>query len=356
MSNKLNSRIQTLLDNAVREGRETGIQVAVYRCGKLIVDAWAGTADPESDLPVNGDTLFPVFSCSKGIAATVIHILVERGILDYDAPIAQYWPEFAQNGKEKITLRHALAHTAGLPQMPEGIGPEDVSRWDFMCDAVSRLKPISGPGERQKYHAITYSWLVGEVACRATGKSFPQLLEEEISRPLGLKNVYIGLPENVTAPVATLAEPGVQPMLPGPSGADAIPLSLQPLCDWMNRADAQRGCVPASSGVMSARGMAAHYAAVLPGGLNGVELIPPARLALAVEPQIPWGLEEYGPRGLGYALNGNFGESGFGHGGYGGSNGFANPQAGLAVGITKNLFSPQGIHEEIIKTICAEFV
>jgi len=350
----LQNHIQTLIQNAVDTGRENGIQVAVYRKGKLVVDAWAGSADPAANLPVNGDTLFPVFSCSKAVAATVIHILAERGLLDYDAPIARYWPEFAQNGKAEITLRHALAHTAGLPQMPEGVGLKEIGQWDVMCDAVSRMKPISKPGERQEYHAISFSWLVGEVACRVTGISFPQLIEEEICRPLKRNDIFIGLPNDIATPVAILSEPDVKPMLPGPSGADSVPAWIQPLHEWMNLDDARRGCIPASNGIMSARGLAAHYAALLPDGLNGIRLISPERLAIATEKQIPWGQqEEYASRGLGYALGDAFSATRFGHGGYGGSNGLADPVTGLAVGITKNLYSAQGIHEELIATIRA---
>lgn len=351
----LQKRIQTMLRGAVETGRENGIQVAVYHKGKLVVDAWAGTIGPASSLPVTGDTLFPVFSCGKAVASTVIHILAERGLLDYDALVARYWPEFAQNGKEGITLRHVLAHTSGLPQMPDGIGLKDSADWDTMCGAISRMKPISKPGERQEYHAISFSWLVGEPARRVTGRSFPQLIKDEICRPLKRNDIFIGLPDDVAAPVAILAEPDAKPLLPNPSGADTIPVWIQPLHAWMNREDARRACVPGSNGIASARGLAAHYAALLPEGLNGVRLISPERLALALEPQPPSDLEGYAPRGLGYALAGNYPQTGFGHGGYGGANGFADPQTGLAAGITKNLYSPQGIQGEVCDAIRTAF-
>src|SRR5476651_894801 len=121
MRDQLQEKIQTLLNTLVAEGKERGAQVAVYIDGKLAVDAWAGVSDVRTGAAVDGDTLFPVFSTTKGIFATVIHILAERGLIDYDTPIAKHWPAFAANGKEAITPRHVLAHTAGIPFMPENI-------------------------------------------------------------------------------------------------------------------------------------------------------------------------------------------------------------------------------------------
>src|SRR5471030_2577798 len=127
MRNELQEKIQSLLNGLVTEGKERGAQVAVYVDGKLAVDAWAGVADDRTGAAVDGDTLFPVFSTTKGIFSTVIHILAERGKIDYDTPIAQYWAEFAANGKEAITVRHALAHTSGIPYMPDGVSLEQIS-------------------------------------------------------------------------------------------------------------------------------------------------------------------------------------------------------------------------------------
>src|SRR5690242_13306618 len=115
--------VQAVLDRLVAEDQERGLQVAAYLDGKLIVDAWAGIADPTTGQLVDGDTLFVVFSTTKGITATVIHLLAERGLLDYDRPVAHYWPEFAANGKGHITVRHALTHSAGIPQLPDGLQP-----------------------------------------------------------------------------------------------------------------------------------------------------------------------------------------------------------------------------------------
>src|SRR5476651_2005235 len=145
MQKNLQDTIQTLLNTLVAEGRERGAQVAAYIDGERVIDAWAGVADVRTGSPVDGDTLFPVFSTTKGIFSTVIHILAERGKLDYDTPIATYWPEFAANGKEGITMRHALSHTAGIPYMPPDITLEQTCDWNYMCAAVAQLKPSSPP-------------------------------------------------------------------------------------------------------------------------------------------------------------------------------------------------------------------
>jgi CubicO group peptidase (beta-lactamase class C family) len=140
-------RIRTLLDHLVAAGDERGIQVAAYVNGTLVVDAAAGmtSADPRTALAVDRDTLFPVFSTTKGIAATALHLLAERGRVDYDTPLADLWPEFAAHGKQTLTVRHALSHTAGHSAMPAGIGHAELCDWQAMCAAIARQAPDSPP-------------------------------------------------------------------------------------------------------------------------------------------------------------------------------------------------------------------
>src|SRR5580700_2269194 len=133
MQTELHDKIQALLDRLVTEGTERGAQVAIYFEEKLIADAWAGVADVRSGRKVDGDTLFPVFSTTKGITATAVHLLAERGQVDYDAPIAKYWSAFGANGKEGVTLRHVLAHLAALSYMPD-FTPQQLGNWEFMCE------------------------------------------------------------------------------------------------------------------------------------------------------------------------------------------------------------------------------
>lgn len=357
-------RIQTLLDSLVAEGKERGLQVAAFVDGQLVVSAWAGVANSESGQLVDEETLFPVFSTTKGIAATIIHLLAERGALSYDDPISRVWPEFRANGKERITLRQAMNHSSGIPQMPAGISYADLCDWDVMCRKIAALAPMWPPGTRMEYHAMTYGWILGEVARRVDGRPFPQMLADEIRRPLGIESMYAGIPDEVESRVALLEEYEIEAPPPDDGKPQAVPASLGPLHALMNRPDVRRACIPATNGIMSALAIARHYAALLPGGVDGVRLLPHERVRIATEMQKPDHPEndDY-PRtwGLGYILGGNgslYGDaSAFGHTGYGGSFGFADPQCGLAVGLTKNLFhredTPRMIVDELRSSIAA---
>ena len=152
----LNARVKEALEALIASGAESGLQVAAWHRGEQVVDAWAGLADAETGRPVDGDTLFTSFSCTKGVTATAIHLLVERGALAYDEPVAAHWPEFARRGKQGVTIRHALTHRAGTPQMPEGVTPALMADWEYMCGAIAALEPLWEPGARTGYHAYTF--------------------------------------------------------------------------------------------------------------------------------------------------------------------------------------------------------
>lgn len=348
-SSEVQKAVQDLFDRLVAENKELGLQAAVYCRGELVVDASAGHADPERGRKVAGDTLFPVFSCGKGVTATLIHRLVERGVLGYGQTVASVWPEFAANGKAGVTLKQVLNHTAGLQLVPAGVGPEMLGDWHAVCAKIAAMPPAWTPGSQREYHAITQGWILGGMACRATGKTFEQLLEEEIRAPLGLRNAFMGIPDEVESRVAVLEEIGPVQEFPLVDYTQSIPNWVQPLYAWMNRADVRRACVPASNGIMTARDLARHYAALCPGGVDGVELLSPERLAKALEQVDADVPTTMGPRGLGYGL----GEEGagmgsrrtcFGHGGHGGSLGFADVGCGLAVGFVRNrLRDPSGV-------------
>ncbi|HEY3418413.1 MAG TPA: serine hydrolase domain-containing protein [Armatimonadota bacterium] len=345
-------RIAALLTELTFSGREHGLQVTAYLDGRLIVDAWAGTADVGTGTPVDGDTLFPVFSTTKGITATLIHQLAEEGKLDYADPVAHYWPAYGAHGKAEITIGQVLAHTAGVPQMPVGMDATAMADWDRMNAALAALSPLWPPGSRQEYHAISFGNILGEVAQRVTGQPFGALLRDRIAAPLGVEDLYVGIPDAVDARVALLTD--AQPMEPQPEdGTQAIPGGLWPLHAWMHRADARRACFPASNGIMTARAIARHYAALLPGGVEGVELLPPTRVRLATQRQYPdgWTGEDVPTFALGYALGLLEIPSAFGHSGFGGSTGFADPDTGLAVGVTKNYFNPDDNTGLIVRTL-----
>lgn len=348
----IQQHMQKFLNRMVDEGRERGVQLAAYYRGELVVDAWAGTANRQTGEAVSDKTLFPVFSTTKGIAATVIHLLAERGKLDYDMKISELWPEFGVNGKANATIRHALNHTTGIPQMPEGVGFTDVVDWDGMCARVAELAPQWTPGEHYEYHAITFGWILGEIARRIDGRPFSQIMKEEICAPLGIEDMYVGIPDDVEPRVAVLEEPKFDRSTIPTTGLQAIPAWIMPLHEWMNRSDARKACVPASNGIMTARAVAKHYAALLPGGADGVELLPSSRMKIATE---PLRLKDQADLSisLGYATGAKGSIMGarasvFGHAGYGGSVAFADPDHQLAIGLVNNLFSTNGAGMEII--------
>lgn len=348
--------IQAYLDKVVEEEKERGIQVAVYFEGKLVVNAYAGYSDLERKKSINEKTLFPIFSVGKGIAATVIHILAEQGKLDYDIPMAEYWPAFGVNGKKNITVRQILNHTAGLQNMPMGLSCNDLSHWNKMVRETQKLKPSSKPGSKFAYHGITFTWLVGELAQIVDGRSFSEIMNATICQPLKIKEMYIGLPKSLGNKVAILDEPSPNPEMMKTKEPTAIPAWICPLADWMNTKSARHACLPSSNGIMSAQAIARHYAALLLGGVDGVELLPFKRLKIATQRQR---LNDgtYIHRGLGYSLGGEknsiYGprNSAFGHGGYGGSVGFADPKYKFAMALTKNHFSKDNTSVQIVNKV-----
>src|SRR5262249_37584987 len=153
--------------------------------------------------------------------------------------VARYWPEYAANGKAGITVRHVLTHTAGVPHLPEGARAADMCDWDGICRGIAALSPLWEPGTKTGYHALTYGWILGEVARRGDGRPFARIVREEICTPLGIEDLYLGIPDEVAARVAPMeVDPHPMEMPPIPPEAlinRAIPLSIQPLADFANR-------------------------------------------------------------------------------------------------------------------------
>jgi CubicO group peptidase (beta-lactamase class C family) len=353
----LQTRVQNLLDRLTAAGTQGGLQVAIYQEGELIVDAWSGVADIRTMEPVRGDTLFPVFSVTKGMAATLAHRAVERGLIAYDRPIAEVWPEFGVQGKGGITLRQALNHSAGLPFMPQGIGFPEMADWDALCRAVAAMTPAFPPGSRSHYHAITFGTIVCETIRRVDGRSFQQQLKQDIAVPLGVEEeMFVGIPDGVEPRVAFLEE-AEPPPLADDTKPSPVPGWLGTLVSFMNRPDMRRACLPASSGIMTARAIARHYGSLLPGGVDGVELLTPARVRLATASQgllTPEGADS--PWALGYACHPQWSlpganNLGFGHGGYGGSLGFADPGRKMALGLTRNRFNKENVGDLLLQEL-----
>ncbi|HEY6420563.1 MAG TPA: serine hydrolase domain-containing protein [Candidatus Binataceae bacterium] len=342
-----------------------GAQLCVYRKGKKVVDLWCGR-DKANDRPFTADTITILMSCTKGLTATAAHMLVERGLLDVDAPVTRYWPEFDRNGKAGMPVRYLLSHRAGLMAFaPEsGIGLRDFLDWNRCTAALAEMEPLWTPGTAYMYHAITYGYLVGEVIRRVAGKSVGQFFAEEIAKPLQL-DLWIGLPEREEHRVAPQFNTGpeltreqMQAMMSG-FGIDLnsriiktmlnIVVSIDELNKELDSRAGHAAEIPAGNGIGNARSLAKMYAATI-GEVDGVRLLKRETIARACEPQID-GLSMPEPLsklpapdpmrfGLGYELNRGsvpmLGDVSFGHSGAGGRLGFAHPESGIAVGYVCN--------------------
>ncbi|MGI5422786.1 serine hydrolase domain-containing protein [Actinomadura luteofluorescens] len=269
----LQQKVQSVLDELVGAGAETGLQVAVYHRGALVVDAVSGVADGETGREVTSETPFFSFSAGKVMTSLIAHLLVGSGAVGYDTPVVDLWPEFGAHGKAAATFRHVLTHSVGVPGMPRGVGPGDLADWSRVCAAIADTEPRWRPGAETGYHSFTYGFLVGEVARRATGKTMRQLLREWVTVPLGIEgDLYFGVPRTELARLARLEDAAPPPVSPPevPPDGDALlaPWELQPAAAMGNSHEILQADVP-SVGTFTARGMAAVNAAVLDGRLVG---------------------------------------------------------------------------------------
>ncbi|MEJ0045258.1 MAG: serine hydrolase domain-containing protein [Rhodospirillales bacterium] len=155
-----------MLDRLVAEGREIGVQVAAWQGQSQIVDAWAGTTEKDGGAKVDGDTLFNVFSVSKAVTAVAVHVQAERGLIEYDAPVATYWPEFGAAGKADVTVRQVLSHVSGVLRMPPDVTPELMTNWEWVTRRIAEMAPSYPAGSRSSYQAMTFGWILGEVVRR----------------------------------------------------------------------------------------------------------------------------------------------------------------------------------------------
>src|SRR5262249_5647860 len=187
--------VRDAFDNNFAKGLEVGACFSAYHRGKKVVDLWGGIADETTGRPWTEDTIEVFFSTTKGVTAICAHKLAQEDELDLDAPVAEYWPEFAQKGKDRIPVSYLLSHRAGLAWVDGTMTPEEVFAWEPVIAALEAQTPHWEPGTEHGYHATTYGWLVGEVIRRVTGKSVGTYFREAIADPLGL-DIWIGLPES----------------------------------------------------------------------------------------------------------------------------------------------------------------
>jgi CubicO group peptidase (beta-lactamase class C family) len=311
-----------------------GLQAAAYLNGELVIDTWAGVADKRKGATVDGDSLFTVFSTSKGPTSTCIHILVERGKLYYDEPIAKYWPEFAAKGKGAVTVRMALTHRSAVPNNPACFEADQAAPWDQICAEIADMEPLYEPGTRTGYHGLTFGWILGELVRRVDGRPIARFLQEEVCGPLGLNAMYFGVPDSEMHRVGWLE-------------------NVSGLQEGFNRPEVRQSSIPAGGGIMNARAIARMYACLANGGeLDGVRILTSERLKIATTLQtdaVDDAFRIATRKALGYWLGGpGLGAGGvagpqtFGFQGFGGSVGFADPERNFAFALTKNYMSRGG--------------
>ncbi|MGW5368637.1 serine hydrolase domain-containing protein [Streptomyces sp. NPDC004009] len=338
---------------------ERGAAVAVYRDGRKVVDLWGGTRDVDGTAPWTPGTAQVVRSATKGVAAAALLLLHQRGELDLDAPVGEYWPQYKAAGKERTLVRHLLAHRAGVPVLDRPLTPEEAADPDLGAAAVAAQAPVWKPGTDHGYHAQTYSWLTGELIRRITGRPVGAYIAEEIARPAGAE-LWLGLPEAQQARVGRVG-PVEAPQASGTlrtrpkravSEAYADPDSLTrrafaaitPLPDE-NEPAYRAAALPASNGIATADGLARFYASLIGEVDGGTRLFAPATVELARAEQSagPDRVLVVGTRfGLGPMLHGSaspmLSPGSFGHPGRGGSLAFADPESGVAFGYVTNGF------------------
>ena len=353
----LGAEIEHTLEVA-RDRGELGVQVTAYLHGELVVDAWTGTADKAGQVPVDGSTLFPAFSVTKGITATALHLQAERGLVDYAAPVVEYWPEYGQNGKDRTTVRDVLSHRSGAPQMPADVTTERMADWDWMVTALAAETPLFPPGEVNCYHSINWGWLVGEIVRRtdSADRSFGQFVQDELCAPLGIEDLFIGLPEKEDGRVAELVDDTAFGRTSG-AGRTAIqqrtmPPAAAPTARVFSKPEVWRAQIPGAGGIMNARSVARLYAMIACGGrLGDVRMLSEDRLRSLLEPRpdadkpdlvsgVPrmLGLGGYYLGGQSPPANALYAGSTtiLGHPGAGSSNAWADLDSGLAIAITHN--------------------
>ncbi|MFI6078506.1 serine hydrolase domain-containing protein [Actinoplanes sp. NPDC051343] len=341
----IQKQVQRQIDTLVSTGAETGLQVAAFRDGELIVDASAGTTAPGT--PIFG------FSTGKNVTATLAHLLVARGFLDYDSPLTDVWPEFGVRGKATATLRHVLTHTVGLPAMPPEITPADLPDWSTVCGSLAAAEPRWPPGAATGYHSYTFGYLVGELARRATGRPMRELLREWITSPLGIEGqIFFGVPDESLPGLTRLDQQAQQ----RPTGAVLAPWESRPSAEFGNNHQILRADIP-SVATATAHGLAAMFNAVLQGKLvdaprlaelsalafEGTDQVfgTPARLALG----FPLGRIGAPPEEHSVA---------FGWPGGGGSYAYADPARGVAFALTKTRLVPDFDTALSVTTILAD--
>ena len=353
---KFKSVVDAFVENFERRD-EVGANVVLTLEGRTVVDIWGGRKERGGD-PWEKDTVSIVFSCTKGATALCAHMLADRGKLDLDAKVGQYWPEYAQNGKEETLVSMMLDHSAGQPHLRTKLKDGAYYDYDYMVKLLEAETPFWQPGTRNGYHGVSFAWTVGELVHRAGGKRTGRFFADEVAGPLGL-DFWIGLPEEIEPRVAPMifAEPDpaaasskfTQAVLTDPDSPAHLFLLNNGGANFNSRA-AHAAEIGSANGITNGRGLAGMYQPLANGGgkLVGPDtlarmgrvamathedatLLIPSRFALGF-------MKSMDNRKVPDAPNSSclLGDTAFGHVGMGGSIGFADPEARLSFGYNMN--------------------
>ena len=352
-------RVRDAFEGNFQERNEVGAAVAVWVDGELAVNLWGGATDTAKQQPWQQDTLASIFSGSKALTSTCIHLLADRGELDLNAPVAEYWPEFAQAGKQDITVAMVLGHRSGVIGPRTRLTPEQTLDWDLVCTHLAKAEPWWEPGTAQGYHMCSFGFLIGEIVRRVSGRTLGEYLRKEIAEPLGI-DVHIGLSDVEHHRCADMVnKPHIRDVLnngnaPGyPSTLNEHPMAAFSIAmgfipdDELGSSDitAWRSAeFPSTNAHVSALGLATFYNALAHGKILSYEHMDNCRISqggfdtdLVLGPRVA----DHG-WGLGYMLN-QRGVNGpnkrtFGHGGSGGSFGFVDLEHRIGYAYVMNHF------------------
>lgn len=358
-------RCRDAFASGFNSGGEIGAACSIFVNGVAVVDLWGGVADRQTGRAWRRDTLVPVFSVSKGVAAVCVLHLVTQGLIELDAPVACYWPEFAQADKGEVTVRQVLAHRAGVPYLEGNVSMEQLSSPQGMAARLAAQTPLFVPGSAHLYHPVTIGWFTSELVRRITGMTVGAFLASKIAQPLDL-SLFFGVPESERENVARLAHRDpeqaavtVKTTMP-PGSLPWMALTLNGLLSFapgfgdgsLDDPRVQSVELAGAGLVANARSLAKFYAACI-APVEGVRLLSDDVIAEAIKPVSTgkqFGMSEDGPAwGAGvmipWSVQPMLGGSSFGHDGMGGSLAFASPDRNVGFGYVRNGMAAGGFED-----------